>query len=461
METVESRADRMGRRTRQAGKFAAVGLGLLVAAGTKAAQAAAADQKAQAGLANTLEKVTGATDKQKDAVESWIDKTARAKGVADDELRPALDKLVGSTKNVEEAQKLTNLAMDIAARTGKPLASVADKLAKGHDGNTKALGKLVPGLDAAVLASGDFDAISKELAKTTGGAAATAADTAAGKYARMQIAFGELQEQLGAFLLPILFKLAGILAQVAQFVQDNSTAVAIVVGVLATFAIGVLAVNAAYSAYQSITRAATAAQAAFNLVMSLNPIALVILAIVALAAGFVVAYKRSETFRDIVQGVGRAAAAAVGWVVDKAKAVWDWFGRLGPAASAGKELVVKAFDAYTKPIQFVIGLIKDVVDWISKIDFPSPPGWMKDLGGLVGLGGDPGGTSSTGVRSVAAGGRGGPLGSSMFDVMGGSSAGGNVYIQVNGALDPVSVGQQLYDLLRQHGVRVGRPVVVS
>ncbi len=48
------------------------------------------------------------------------------------------------------------------------------------------------------------------------------------------------------------------------------------------------------------TWAQTAAMTAFNAVMSANPIALVVIAIVALVAAIVVAYKKSETFRAIV-----------------------------------------------------------------------------------------------------------------------------------------------------------------
>ncbi|MFI0939138.1 transglycosylase SLT domain-containing protein [Streptomyces sp. NPDC021020] len=68
------------------------------------------------------------------------------------------------------------------------------------------------------------------------------------------------------------------------------------------------------------TAAWTAAQAALSAVMSANPIVLVILAVAALAAGVIYAYKHSETFRDIVQGAFKAvkdtALAVVGWFTD-------------------------------------------------------------------------------------------------------------------------------------------------
>jgi phage-related protein len=69
-----------------------------------------------------------------------------------------------------------------------------------------------------------------------------------------------------------------------------------------------------------VTKAQSAAQAALNLVMSLNPIFLVVAAVVALVAIFVVAYKNCETFRDIVDGafntVKNVVMGVYNWVKD-------------------------------------------------------------------------------------------------------------------------------------------------
>ena len=59
---------------------------------------------------------------------AFIDRTQRATGVADDELRPALAKLAGATGNAYDAQKLLNLALDVSAGTGRDLTSVTTAL---------------------------------------------------------------------------------------------------------------------------------------------------------------------------------------------------------------------------------------------------------------------------------------------------------------------------------------------
>lgn len=65
------------------------------------------------------------------------------------------------------------------------------------------------------------------------------------------------------------------------------------------------------------TAVMTAAQVALNAVMSANPIALVILGLVALTAAFVVAYKKSDTFRKIVNGAFNAVRKVVVGLVSK------------------------------------------------------------------------------------------------------------------------------------------------
>ena len=108
---------------------------------------AAADEKAQRLLALTIENTTNATAAQIKGVEKYISTTSIAIGVTDDELRPAFARLTRSTKDVEDAQKLLNLALDISSATGKPLEAVANALGKAYDGNLSSLGRLGLGID--------------------------------------------------------------------------------------------------------------------------------------------------------------------------------------------------------------------------------------------------------------------------------------------------------------------------
>jgi phage-related protein len=72
----------------------------------------------------------------------------------------------------------------------------------------------------------------------------------------------------------------------------------------------------------------TAAQALFNVVMAMNPIALVVIAIVALVAAIIWAWNNCETFRNIVKAVWEGIKSAFQSGVDRAKAIFAWFGEL-------------------------------------------------------------------------------------------------------------------------------------
>jgi len=409
-------SEKMSAGLQKAALPAAAALGAIGFAAVDAAKAAAEDAQAQKILANTLKNATGATDKQVASTEDWISSISRATGVADDELRPALGTLVRSTHDVSKAQELMQNALDISAATGKDLNSVTDALAKGYAGQTTALTRLVPGISDAARASKDFDTIMQEVNANTKGAAADAASTAAGQFQILKVQAAELKESLGAALLPVLEALAPILLKVADFAAKNTTAIKILVGVVAALSAGILVANAALKAYKAAqvliavaTKAWTAAQWLLNAALSANPLGLVIAAVAALAAGLVIAYKKSETFRAVVTGAMNAVKGAVdavgrafAWLWQQAKNAFDWivghwklalfafgpigaavyvivqnFDKLKAAAQAAFDYIRGAVSAVAGAIQAVIDKVKDLVAWfgkihVPKIDLPGP-----------------------------------------------------------------------------------------
>jgi hypothetical protein len=203
--------DDIGERAKEFGNKAAVAFAAAGAAigafAVSAVKAAAEDETAQKRLADTITATTGATAKQIEGVEKYIKQTSIAIGVADDGLRPAFTRLVRSTQDVEEAQKLLNLALDLSAATGKPLETVTNALGKAYDGNTSALGKLGLGIDAADLKSQDFDTTFNQLTATFGQFAENEAETTTKQMERVKIALDEAKESIGAALLPVVQEL--------------------------------------------------------------------------------------------------------------------------------------------------------------------------------------------------------------------------------------------------------------
>jgi hypothetical protein len=214
---VETFGDKMGKVGKMVGAaFAAAAAAAgayAIKIGVEGVKAAIQDEKAQTQLALALENATGATNAQIAATEQSILQMSLATGVADDQLRPALGRLVRSTGDITKAQDLLSVALDVSTATGKPLETVANALGKAYDGNTAALGKLGIGLSAAELKTMDFTQVQGRLSDLFGGAAARNADTYAGRIARMQVAFDEAKETIGFALLPILEKVINFINQ--------------------------------------------------------------------------------------------------------------------------------------------------------------------------------------------------------------------------------------------------------
>lgn len=212
LKTAENKTGDFGTQMEGIGKK--VGLAMAAAAaavgayavklGIDGVKAAMEDEAAQERLATTLRNVTNATDTQIASVEEWITKTQLLYGISDSELRPALDRLVRATGSVGEAQKLTNLAMDAAAGTGKSVEAIANALGRAYEGNTTALGKLGLGIEKTELKTMSFDEIVKKLSDTFAGQASKQAETFEGKVRRLGEAWGEAKETVGSFIIDAL-----------------------------------------------------------------------------------------------------------------------------------------------------------------------------------------------------------------------------------------------------------------
>jgi ElaB/YqjD/DUF883 family membrane-anchored ribosome-binding protein len=372
---LETKGQKAGFLIKKAALPAAAALAGLGAAAFVSAKAAAEDAAAQDKLAGTLQRVTGASDAVVASTEDYITTLSQAVGVADDELRPALGKLATVTRDVGKAQELLGIALDVSAQTGKPLEAVTTGLAKAYGGNLGALKKLIPGFDEGIIKSKDFEAAQAELAKLTGGAASESANTAAGQFRRFGIAIEETKESIGAALLPIIQAFLPILQRMAAFVQENSGVVVALGAAVGALSIVVLAVNAAMKVAAATTAILTAAQIAYNIALSANPIGVVVLAVAALVAAFVTAYKTSDTFREIVDGLFGALRGAFTFVRDTVgpiiagfvkalKSAFEWIKEnAGPALDVLETAFKTAFAPIALAISGLEKLLKLLGSW--------------------------------------------------------------------------------------------------
>jgi hypothetical protein len=384
--------------------------GLAVVLGD-AVSGAIEDAAAQDLLANSLRKTTGANDAQIASVEDWITAQGQLLGISDDQLRPTLNRLARATGSVTTAQELATQAMDIAAATGKPLETVVGALEKAYGGNLAALGKLAPEYRQMIKDGSTFEDVMYALAQTTGGAAADAAETTAGKFARLKLGFDETKESIGAALLPAVESVLPYLQKFATWAQDNPQTFMIVAGALAAIAASIVAINIA---------------------MALNPIGLIVIGVIALIAGLAIAYKKFEGFRNIVDGV----FGAIKWWITN--------------------IVIPQFNLMLTVFKTIFNGIASV--WnntIGKFSF-TVPSWVPGIGGKGFAMPDipmlaAGGIVTSPTLAMIGEGR-GPEAVIPLDRMGefGMGGGTTVNINVNGG-DPNAVVAALRTYMRQNG----------
>jgi hypothetical protein len=364
---LETNGQRAAFAVRKAAIPAGIALVALAAGAIDAANAAMQDQAAQDQLTRSLDKTTNATDGAIASVEGFITATTNATAVADDELRPALATLARGTGDLEKAQDGLKIALDISAATSKPLSTVSAALSKAYAGNATALGKLDPHVKAMIKNGASADEVIAAMSSRFKGDAAASADTAAGRMKALGIAVDETKESIGAALMPIVEAILPVLQRFGKWAQEHSTVFVVLAGIVGGLALAIMGANLAMT------------------ILALNPVVLTVMAIVGavalLTAGFILAYKKSETFRNIVDGVFAAVKGYVEIVVNYLKgplmAAWDIVSGAIDAISA---LIRGDFGAAWEGLKTMIG---GVVEWIKTTILALPIlllGYAKDIG---------------------------------------------------------------------------------
>ena len=313
---------------------AAIGAGIAIAGlATKMAvdgvNAALADEEAMRKLALTLENVGVAHDTQR--VEDFISVLERSTGVADDELRPAYDRLIRSIGDTAAANDMLKLSMDISAGTGKSLQAVTEALGKAYDGNTSGLSRLGAGIDASIIKSGNMQAITQALSDTFSGQAAESADTLRGRMKVLNQAVDNLGEAFGKGLLTgVKSATAGTddMVKSLQDLEDEAELAGSTVAVVGTEA--AKAGGKFLGAYTNVLGFVKGLQssdnAAIRTIATLNPLG---------AAAFVL----GDGFNDAADAAD-AAATAVGYTgIEARNAIPQWNNLTGAVRMSTKQYI--------------------------------------------------------------------------------------------------------------------------
>jgi hypothetical protein len=463
---------------RSAAVPAAAALTGLAAAGLACVKSAAAAQESQSKLNDQIKRSTGASDEAIKSTNDWVGAYGKQVAMTKGELNPALANLVRATGDVAEAQKLLVISTDIAAATGKDLASVSGAVGKAYNGSAGALKRLVPSISDAAIKSKDWAQIQKELNKQVGGAAAESAKTTEGQYRSLENSMKGLQVSIGMALLPAFQKLIDVMGPLANLAKAHGDAVAYLGIAVAGGAAAILVINAAMSAAAAISAAYGAAQAVLgsqivittaktiaqaaatvasravflavrgatiawtaaqwllNAALTANPIGLVVAAVVALGVALVIAYRHSATFRQIVASAfqvvrqyGVLMLGPIGLYIKMIQLAWEH-------SQTFRDIVVAAFNA-------VKGAIQAVIDLVRNIHWPSAPSWLNKIPhGMTATGG-----YAYGMPTPVWAGPG---------LAAETGAGMVVHVSVSGAIDPEATAIQIRRILQRYDRRRGR-----
>ena len=238
----------------------------------------------------------------------------------------------GEIKQKKYEEALEELNLRAFGAEGAEKARAAAML-----GGARAMSGLLAIANASV---DDFDSLTAAIYNCEGAAqsmADTMLDNLGGDMTLLQSKFDgvklALYEQLEPALRAGVDMLSGFV-DVLKWIVANSANIAAAIKIIATAVGAYLAYTTAltvmtkgWTALTIVTKAQAAAQAALNAIMALNPIGLVIAAVAALVAAFVILWNKCEGFREfwinLWENIKEFASATINGIIDFFKNGWE------------------------------------------------------------------------------------------------------------------------------------------
>ena len=261
-------------------------------------------------------------------------------------LRSMLTRLSAPPKDCEKAMKDLGISIKNADGTMKPLNQVVQDLrssfsrlsesektqyAKSIAGQ-EAMGGLLAIVNAA---PSDYDKLTKAVENSNGAAkkmADTMQDNTEGGMTLLKSNIEGVQIAIYEKFEPALregIKVLNGLTDAVKFVVDHSDEFTTAIGIMAAGVGGYVAyttaINIMKNGWESLAAAqklAAAAQGLLNAAMNISPIGLIVGAIAALVAGFVILWNNSEDFRNFWIGLWKEIEKAAAPVIE---AIVGWF----------------------------------------------------------------------------------------------------------------------------------------
>jgi hypothetical protein len=327
---LETKSQKISFGMKKAFVPAAAGLAALGAAATKfvaAGEEAATSNARIQQIAESMGLFGAESDKVADKLIEQAEATARLTGVDQNQIKASQALLLTFGDIASSADEMggafdraTQLTVDMAAAGFGSATDNAKQLGKALNDPIKGISALsrsgVTFTDQekekikVLVESGKLleaqDMILSAIEKQVGGTAEATANSTD----KMKVGFSQMAEQIGMAMLPLVEAVIPVLIGLFEFMADHTTLVIGLGVALGGVAAAVVAVNLAMKAYRTAVLIAKGVTAAFNLVMSMNPIGLIVIAVAGLIALFVTLQKKFDIIGLAIKGMQIAFEAA-------------------------------------------------------------------------------------------------------------------------------------------------------
>ena len=300
--------------------LAMIGVGGAVAGiGVGLQQLGSKDQAAHAQLQAAVQATGKSYEDYAGKVEASI-KTQENYGHSAADTQDALRALTTATNDPAKAIELLGTASNLAAAKHEDLGTAAGQVAKAYNGAGRILkeyGIATKDLTGQTISHTEaVDLLSKKLS----GQASASASTFSGHLDAMKTKVEDQVALFGSKYGPAITGAGAAMAGLGAAIEVTKTVTGLLKDqqIIATVA----------------TQAQTAAQWLLNVAMDANPILLVVLAIAALVAGFILAYQHVTIFRTMVDALAHDVAAVFAVIVNAASAAFGWLATNWPLVLA-------------------------------------------------------------------------------------------------------------------------------
>ena len=346
------------------------------------------------GLIGTLDKLTAACGDDKQAVaklfssveaqtavlalagsqtENWVQKTEAMAGAAD-ATSNAFDK---STDNLQgKLDKMKQVFETFKIRVGNILIPIVTNIVD------KAIPKIEKAFDTLMPILSDVYTSAKPVIEAFGnaipGALQIAGDIMSGVFNAIKVVIPPVIS-LVKFLGDNFSWIGPIAAGLATGIGVLTAAIKINAAITAISAGGFKAWAASTKIAGTATKIFAGAQKILNLVMSANPIGIVIAAVVALGTAFVLLYKKCEPFRKFINGIGAGIKKGFLAVVNWFKGIPSFFGNLFSKMGEGIKNGFNAVINWFKGLPSFFGNLFSKMGEGIKNGFNAVINWFKNL----------------------------------------------------------------------------------